>query len=111
MTLIYTIELSGGGPLDGDERAFAKVPADGDEINHAGHSYCFSLAECRFTYRGRWRHFELGTSVRLIYRTYGEALRQLGKLQFLGVITASESLDIQARIKAQLQHFRVDSRS
>lgn len=108
MTLIYAFDLTGGGPLDGSHQIVTAVPAEGDEILHEGHSYCFSLDECRFQYKGRWRQFDLGAH-RIIYRTFGEALRQLGRLQFCGAITPGESLDLQARIKAELRPISIDS--
>lgn len=108
MTLLYAFDLCGGGPLDGSHQIVTAIPAEGDEILHEGHSYCFSLDECRFQYKGRWRHFELGTHL-ITYRTFGEALRHLGRLQFTGVISASESLELQARIKAELRPINIDA--
>jgi hypothetical protein len=104
--ITYSIEFI-GGPLDGDEQLFAKLPAHDYEIVHESHSYCFDFHEGRFTYRGRWRHLDLGRSL-LTYRTFGEALRQLGQLQTVGAISAKESLAFQARIKVELRHGQCD---
>ena len=90
-----------GGPMDGVQEQFAELPADGTEICRNCHSYTFNFTEWQFDYRGRWRHIEIGPSL-LTYRTFAEALRQLGQLQFVGAITAAESLEFQARIKEGL---------
>ena len=106
MSTTYVIEFI-GGPLDGDTHQCSVLPQDGSELLYATHSYIFNFDEWQFDYRGRWRHIEIGNSL-LTYRTYGEALRQLGQLQFTGAITAAESLEYQARIKGELfAHGRV----
>lgn len=100
MTPTYAIEFI-GGPLDGETQLSSVLPKDGSEFLYATHSYTFNFTEWQYDYRGRWRHIEIGNSL-VTYRTFAEAVRQLGQLQFTGVISASESLDYQARIKGEL---------
>lgn len=97
----YIVEFTGGGPLDGKEVKFDLLPRDGWEITNNDHSYVFSASELAFLYCGRWRSFTIGNSL-LTYRTFGEALRQLGQLQTVGAISAAESLEYQAEIKEEL---------
>ena len=111
----YLIDFTGGGPVDGAARTYTRLPPDGEEIlvtrrrceQARSHSYTFDAEEWKFRYRGQWRSMSLGKSS-LRYRTFGEALRQLGQLQFSGAISAAESLEYQARIKSELHaHGRV----
>jgi len=111
----YLIDFVGGGPLDGAERRYHELPPEGEEVlvtrrrcdQPRSHSYTFDAEEWKFRYRGQWRSLSLGKSS-LRYRTFGEALRQLGQLQFSGAISAAECLEYQARIKEELfAHGRV----
>ncbi len=111
----YLIDFTGGGPLDGASRTYHRLPPEGEEIlitrrrseQPRSHSYTFDAEEWKFRYRGQWRSLSLGKSS-LRYRTFCEALRQLGQLQFSGAISAAESLEYQARIKEELTaHGRV----
>jgi len=99
---MHYIEFIGGGPLDGDVMRFDVLPRDDWEITSNAHSYTFNAAEERFEYQQRWRNITIGNSL-LTYRTFGEALRQLGQLQVVGAISAAESLDYQALIKKGLR--------
>ncbi len=100
------IEFVGGGPIDGSKQWFKPVPQDGFEITMNAHSYTFDFAAFRFIYRGRWRNLTIGNSL-LTYRTFGEALRQLGQLQTVGAISPTESLEYQAQIKKGFLHGHV----
>lgn len=92
-----------GGPVDGTVRFFKsdQLPVDGWEVTINAHSYTLDRTELRFRYRGRWQNITIGNSL-LTYRTFGEALRQLGQLQAVGAISATESLEYQAQIKKGL---------
>jgi len=97
----YLIEFTDGGPLDGEEQVFSSLPENNEETTFNRYSYTFDAEEWKFRYKGRWRNLTIGNSL-LTYRTFGEALRQLGQLQAVGAISAAESLEYQAKVKEEL---------